>query len=522
MLKRFIEFCRAEKIFDAHKIVVAVSGGADSLALADLIIRARQRFRLEICIAHYDHGLRKNSGEDADFVKNFAESAGVNFFSRRGDVKSFAAENKISIETAARLLRYDFLSDIRRSENFDAIATAHHADDFAETVLMRILRGSGLSGLAAIRFKNFSEDYGLLIRPLLRFKKSELENYCRERNLTPRIDETNFETDATRNKIRLELLPELKKFNPNIVETLCRLGEISGEEEDFTNLQVEKIYPSLVQKNSDTGEPELLQKNFLKLHPALQRAAAKKFVTETAGTNKDFAFKHFETVKNVLIHNLSGAELPHKLRINLRRGKLTVTSNFNQTSEKGLVKLKTKEDFIDRVLYTKEQIAERVKTLSAQISEDCKDIEKPLLAVGILNGAVMFYTDIVRNLSIPVHFDFMIASSYDANTHTSGKVNILKNLDNDPKGRDILLIEDIVDSGTTMNYLLDYFKDKGAASVRICTLLDKPSRRKVEVKIDYCGFEVPDEFIVGYGLDFAQHYRNLPYLGVLKRSVYAK
>lgn len=184
--------------------------------------------------------------------------------------------------------------------------------------------------------------------------------------------------------------------------------------------------------------------------------------------------------------------------------------------------MRTKEDYIERVLFTEEQIADRVKELGAKISADYKDITKPLLTVGILNGAVMFYTDLVRRLTIPVHFDFMIASSYDANTHTSGKVNILKNLDNDPKGRDILLVEDIIDSGTTMKYLVEYFKDKGASSVKVCALLDKPSRRKVEVNIDYCGFEIPDEFVVGYGLDFAQHYRNLPYLGALKRSVYTK
>lgn len=185
-----------------------------------------------------------------------------------------------------------------------------------------------------------------------------------------------------------------------------------------------------------------------------------------------------------------------------------------------MIALKSKEDYIERVLYTEEEIAARAKELSAQISEDYKDIAKPLLTVGILNGAVMFYTDVVRRLTIPVQFDFLIASSYDANSHTTGKVNILKNLDNDPKGRDILLVEDIIDSGTTMNYLIDYFMDKKANSVKICTLLNKPSRRKVDVKIDYCGFDVPDEFIVGYGLDFAQHYRNLPYLGILNRSVY--
>ena len=184
--------------------------------------------------------------------------------------------------------------------------------------------------------------------------------------------------------------------------------------------------------------------------------------------------------------------------------------------------MKRKEDFVEKVLYTEEEIASRVKEIAAQVSEDYKDIKKPLLTVGILNGAVMFYTDLVRRLSVPVHFDFLIASSYDANSQSSGKVNILKNIENDPRGRDILLIEDIVDSGTTMDYLITYFKSRGANSVKICTLLNKPSRRKVEVEIDYCGFEIPDEFIVGYGLDFAQHYRNLPYLGILKRSVYSK
>ncbi len=200
---------------------------------------------------------------------------------------------------------------------------------------------------------------------------------------------------------------------------------------------------------------------------------------------------------------------------------LSLTQPSNTILKKGLVTMKNTADYIERVLYSEEEIDKRTRELSTQISEDYKDIAKPLLTVGILNGAVMFYTDVVRRLTVPVQFDFMIASSYDENTHTSGKVNILKNLDNDPKGRDILLVEDIIDSGTTMKYLVNYFMEKKANSVKVCALLNKPSRRKVEVKIDYCGFEIPDEFIVGYGLDFAQHYRNLPYLGVLKRSVYS-
>ena len=510
LLKKFIDLCHTEKILYGKKIVVAVSGGADSLALADLLNRSRQKFKTEICIAHYEHGLRgKTSLEDADFVEEFAKNLGIEFFCESGNVKNFSAENKISIETAARILRYEFLSKVKQEKNFDAIALAHHADDQAETVLMRLLRGSTSTGLSAMKFSALSKDYGLLLRPLLKFRKSALEKYCALQGFMARVDETNFQADATRNKIRLELLPMLEKFNPAIVETLCRFAENSAEESDFINSEVEKIFPQVVEGD------KLLQKEFLKLHTVLQREVIKKFL----GNVKDLGFVHFESVRKVLTENLSGVELPHKLRANLKSGNLTVTKNFY---EKGLVTLKTKEDYIERVLYTEEEIDKRVKELSAKISEDYKDIKKPLLTVGILNGAVMFYTDIVRRLTIPVHFDFLIASSYDASAQTSGKVNILKNIDNDPKGRDILLIEDIIDSGTTMDYLLTYFKSRGAASVKLCTLLNKPSRRKIEVEIDYCGFEVPDDFIVGYGLDFAQHYRNLPYLGILKRSIYSK
>ena len=158
----------------------------------------------------------------------------------------------------------------------------------------------------------------MLLRPLLRFKKSELENYCKSRNLIPRIDETNFELDATRNKIRLELLPMLEKFNPSIIETLCRFGEISAAENEFINSEVEKIFPQVVKDNS------ILQEEFLKIPVALQRQVVKKFL----GDVKDFGFKNFEDVRKVLLNNLSGVELPKKLRANLKRGKLTVVKNF--------------------------------------------------------------------------------------------------------------------------------------------------------------------------------------------------
>ena len=318
MLKRFIDICAAEKIFDGvSKILIAVSGGADSLALAELMINSRRRFNLEIVIAHFEHGLRgQDSVDDAAFVKNFAEARGVEFIGGRGDVKHFSAENKISVETAARILRYEFLSKVRRDLNCDAIALAHHADDQAETILFRLLRGATSAGLSAMKFRTLSEDYGLLIRPLLRFRKFELENFCREKKLSPRLDATNFELDATRNKIRLELIPTLEKFNPALVETLCRLAEVTAEEVDFIDTQAEKIFPVVVKDNA------IIRKEFLKLHAALQRAVIKKFLALVTGSIKDFGFVHFEGVRKVLINGLAGVELPKKFRADLRKGRL--------------------------------------------------------------------------------------------------------------------------------------------------------------------------------------------------------
>ena len=323
LLKRFIDICAAEKIFDGvRKILIAVSGGADSLALAELLISSRQRFNLEVAIAHFEHGLRgQDSIDDAAFVKNFSEQRGIEFVGGNGDVRNFAAENKISVETAARILRYEFLNEVRQKLKCDAIATAHHADDQAETILMRLLRGATTSGLSAMKFRTVT-DCGLILRPLLRFRKFELENFCRRKNLSPRIDATNFIPDATRNKIRLELIPALEKFNPALIETLCRFGEVAASESDFIDEQTEKIFSDVVRGNA------IVREKFLELHIAIQRAVIKKFLVHVTGSAKDFGFVHVEGIRKVLLNNLAGVELPKRLRANLKRGKLTITNNF--------------------------------------------------------------------------------------------------------------------------------------------------------------------------------------------------
>lgn len=180
------------------------------------------------------------------------------------------------------------------------------------------------------------------------------------------------------------------------------------------------------------------------------------------------------------------------------------------------------KDDIARVLLSEEQIQNRVRELSAQITEDYRD-KDPVL-VCILKGAVIFYADLVRHIDTHISMDFMAVSSYNNGTTSSGEVEIRKDLSKPIDGRHVIIVEDIVDSGNTLTYLSRVLASRGAASLKICTLLDKPSRRGkgITLKADYSGFEVENEFVVGYGLDYAERYRNLPYIGVLKPEVYAK
>lgn len=175
---------------------------------------------------------------------------------------------------------------------------------------------------------------------------------------------------------------------------------------------------------------------------------------------------------------------------------------------------------IKEILLTEEQITNRVKEMGKAISEDYKG--KDLIIVGILKGSVIFASELIKNISIPCEIDFMAVSSYGNSTETSGVVRILKDLDHGIEGKDIIIVEDIIDSGVTLDYLLKYLKARKANSIEIVTLLTKPSRRMVDLDVKYCGFEVPDEFLVGYGLDYAERYRNLPYVGILIEEVYKK
>lgn len=175
---------------------------------------------------------------------------------------------------------------------------------------------------------------------------------------------------------------------------------------------------------------------------------------------------------------------------------------------------------ISQILISEEQIKSKVKELGCRISSEYQN--KNLVVVGILKGAIIFLSDLIREIELPLKLDFMAVSSYGMSTHTSGVVRILKDLEGDIAGKDVLIIEDIVDTGLTLSYLKENLISRNPASLKICTFLDKPSRRKVALIPDFKGYNIPDEFVVGYGLDYSGRYRNLPYIGVLKPELYQK
>ncbi len=177
------------------------------------------------------------------------------------------------------------------------------------------------------------------------------------------------------------------------------------------------------------------------------------------------------------------------------------------------------ESDIEHVLLTEQQLDSRLTAIAAQIDADYAGCD--LLLVGVLKGAVMVMADLSRRITHPVTMDWMAVSSYGSGTKSSGVVRILKDLDSDLHGRHVLVVEDIIDSGLTLSWLVANLRSRGAASVEIAAMLRKPDAAKVEVDVRYVGFDIPNEFVVGYGLDYDEHYRNLPYVGTLKSSVYS-
>ena len=251
MKQKVIETIRKYNLIeDGDKIVLGVSGGPDSISMLNILreIRDEKIIKFEIYVAHINHMIREEAIDDEKYVENYCCKNNIKCYIKRIDVVKIANDKKIGTEEAGRKARYEFFEEILKKTNSNKIAIAHNKNDKIETIIMHLLRGSGLSGLKGIEpIRN-----NKFIRPLIECERSEIEQYCEKYDLNPRIDKTNFENEYTRNKIRNIVIPYIKQeFNPNIVQTLSRLSDVATEEIEYISKQTQKIYQQILIKKED-------------------------------------------------------------------------------------------------------------------------------------------------------------------------------------------------------------------------------------------------------------------------------
>ena len=251
MKQKVIETIRKYNLIeDGDKIVLGVSGGPDSISMLNILkeIKDDQIIKFEIYVAHINHMIRKEAIDDEKYVKDYCNRNDIKCYIKRIDVVKIANDKRIGTEEAGRNARYDFFEEILKETDSNKIAIAHNKNDKIETIIMHLLRGSGLSGLKGIEPIRDNK----FIRPLIECERSEIEQYCEENKLNPRIDKTNFENEYTRNKIRNIVIPYIKQeFNPNIIQTLSRLSEVVTEEVEYVDKQTQKIYQQILIEKTD-------------------------------------------------------------------------------------------------------------------------------------------------------------------------------------------------------------------------------------------------------------------------------
>ena len=304
-------------ILNGEKLVLGVSGGPDSIAMLDIFNEIRQeeknKLKFDIVVAHINHMIREEAKEDEEYVKKFCEEKNIEFYSKSIDIQEFANNNKIGTEEAGRIARYKFFDEILEKTNSNKIAIAHNKNDNAETIIMNVIRGSGVSGLKGIEAKR-----GKYIRPLIECERFEIEEYCKEKQLEPRIDKTNFENEYTRNKIRNVVIPYIKQeFNPNIIETLNRLSELVSEEEEYINRQVEKVYNEIVLEEIEKSQIVLDLKKFNNQEKVIKSRLLLYTITRLLGTCQGIEKIHIEDIIKLCSNNIGNKYLTPNKKIKI-------------------------------------------------------------------------------------------------------------------------------------------------------------------------------------------------------------
>lgn len=299
-------------IENGDKLILGVSGGPDSMGMLAVLndIKNDKKINLnyKIMVAHINHKIRKEAIEDEEYVKEYCQKNRIEFYSKSIDVRKLAHTNKIGIEEAGRMARYDFFNEILEQTKANKIAIAHNKNDKIETIIMNAMRGSGISGLKGIEAKR-----GKYIRPLIECERKEVETYCAKQHLEPRIDKTNFENEYTRNKIRNIVIPYIKQeFNPNIVNTLSRLSELVSEEEEYIEKQVEGIYKNLLLEENKT-HIILDLKQFNNQEKVIKSRLVLYTITRLFGSSKGIEKIHIEDIIKLCHNNIGNKFLtPNK------------------------------------------------------------------------------------------------------------------------------------------------------------------------------------------------------------------
>ena len=462
-------------------IAVACSGGPDSTALAVLAASTGR----PVVLHHVDHGIRPGSGGDIAVVEGLAKRLGADVMAYRVEVGSAS-----NLEETARRARRAVLPA--------GVATGHTMDDQAETVLINLLRGTGISGLGAM-------EPGPR-HPILGLRRSETHAVCEQLDLEPVHDESNADTEILRNDVRARLLPLLGEMSHrDPVPLLARLARHARSESELLD-DLAALVIADPQEVSD-----------LRAAPTpLALRSLRAWLTEARSTEVSAhppTTAELDRTMAVVEGRARSTELAGGLRLLRTKGRLRVeqpaTGTLRRVEPKAIDRVAPAwaEKDLGDILISGDAIRARVAELGAEITADYA--ENPPLLVCVLKGAMHFISDLSRAIELPVEIDFMAVSSYGSATKTSGVVRIVKDLDADLTDRHVLVVEDIVDSGLTLNYLRKYLGARKPASIEVCALLIKEGEQRVEQVLRYTGFTIPPTFVVGYGLDVAERFRNL-------------
>ncbi len=306
-------------IKSGDRIIIGVSGGPDSICLLNILNGLKDELNIEIFVAHINHMIRDVADSETEYVKDFCKKIGVECFVKKENILELAKKQKKGTEEVGRNVRYNFFEEVLKKTNSNKIATAHNANDRTETVILNILRGSaisGLKGIEAIRDEKF-------IRPLINTTRDKIEKYCEENNLNPKIDESNSENIYSRNKVRNEIIPYIKKeFNQNIVGTINRLSQVAGEENDFLQKLTQKTYDEILIKN---GEPTILNlRKFNNLELVIKRRVILYTINEILHTTNGIEKVNIDDIVKLCSRNIGNKYLTpiKEIKIYVKQGKI--------------------------------------------------------------------------------------------------------------------------------------------------------------------------------------------------------